>query len=139
MLFPIAIERGDEDHAYGVAVPDLPGCFSAGDTFEQALANVREAIEGWLEVQVEHGDPIPEAQTIEHHMDDPEFEGWIWAVVDVDLTPYLGKSHKVNVTLPDLLLKQIDDYVAHNPGDKTRSGFLSRVAMQELSRTRKRA
>jgi len=46
MLFPIAIERGDEAHAYGVAVPDLPGCFSASDTFEDALANVREAIEG---------------------------------------------------------------------------------------------
>jgi len=139
MLFPIAIERGDEDHAYGVIVPDLPGCFSAGDTFEEALANVHEAIEGWLEVQVEHDEPIPEAKTIEHHVDKPDFEGWIWAVVDIDLTPYLGKSHKINVTLPDLLVKQIDDYVAGNPSDKTRSGFLSRVAMQELARTRKSA
>ena len=41
MLFPIAIERGDEQHAYGVVVPDLPGCHSAGDTFEEALANAK--------------------------------------------------------------------------------------------------
>ncbi|WP_136066415.1 type II toxin-antitoxin system HicB family antitoxin [Modicisalibacter radicis] len=136
MLFPIAIERGDDEHAYGVAVPDLPGCFSAGDTLEEALANVREAIEGWLEVAVEHGDPIPEAKTVESHVDNPDYAGWIWAVVDIDVTPYLGKSHKINVTLPDLLVKQIDDFVAHNTGDKTRSGFLARVAMQELARAR---
>ncbi|MFC0266506.1 type II toxin-antitoxin system HicB family antitoxin [Kushneria aurantia] len=137
MLFPIAIERGDEDHAYGVAVPDLPGCFSAGGTFEEALANVREAIDGWLTVAVEHGDPIPEATNIENHVDDPDYAGWIWAIVDIDVTPYLGKSHKINVTLPDLLLKQIDDFVATHASDRTRSGFLSRVAMQELARSKK--
>ena len=139
MLFPIAIERGDEHHAYGVAVPDLPGCHSAGDTFEEAMINAKEAIEGWLEVAVDFGDPIPEATSIEHHMDNPDFEGWIWAVIDIDLTPYLGKSHKINVTLPDLLVKQIDDFVASHPGDKTRSGFLSRVALAELARNRKGA
>ncbi|MBP5981721.1 MAG: type II toxin-antitoxin system HicB family antitoxin [Halomonas sp.] len=139
MLFPIAIERGDNDHAYGVTVPDLPGCHSAGDNFEEAMINAKEAIEGWLEVAVQYGDPIPEATSIEHHMDNPDFEGWIWAVVDIDLTPYLGKSHKINVTLPDLLLKQIDDFVAVHPGDKTRSGFLARVAMAELTRARKGA
>lgn len=48
-------------------------------------------------------------------------------MVDIDLTPHLAKSHKINVTLPDLLIKQIDDFVASHPGDKTRSGFLSRV------------
>ncbi|HET7925874.1 MAG TPA: type II toxin-antitoxin system HicB family antitoxin, partial [Rhodanobacteraceae bacterium] len=44
MLFPIAIELGDAKHAYGVIVPDLPGCFSAGDTLEEAIANAEEAI-----------------------------------------------------------------------------------------------
>lgn len=68
-----------------------------------------------------------------------DFEGWIWAVVDIDLTPYLGKSHKINVTLPDLLLKQIDDFVTGHPGDKTRSGFFACVAMAELTRARKGA
>lgn len=92
MLFSIAIDRGDEDHAYGVVVPDLPGCFSAGDTLEEALANVSKAIEGWLEVAVDHGDPIPEAQTIEHHVDSPDFEGWTWKVVDIDVTPYLART-----------------------------------------------
>jgi predicted RNase H-like HicB family nuclease len=39
MRYPIAIETGDAEHAYGVVVPDLPGCFSAGDTLDEALAN----------------------------------------------------------------------------------------------------
>ena len=36
MKYPIAIEPSDKSHAYGVVVPDLPGCFSAGDTIELA-------------------------------------------------------------------------------------------------------
>jgi predicted RNase H-like HicB family nuclease len=49
MKYPIAIEPGDADHAYGVMVPDLPGCFSAGDTLDEAIDNAKEAIELWLE------------------------------------------------------------------------------------------
>jgi len=44
MRYPIAVETGDAKHAYGVVVPDLPGCFSAGDTLDEALTNSQEAI-----------------------------------------------------------------------------------------------
>jgi predicted RNase H-like HicB family nuclease len=44
MRYPIAVETGDAKHAFGVVVPDLPGCFSAGDTLDEALTNSREAI-----------------------------------------------------------------------------------------------
>jgi HicB_like antitoxin of bacterial toxin-antitoxin system len=42
MRYPIAVETGDAKHAYGVVVPDLPGCFSAGDTLDEALTNSQE-------------------------------------------------------------------------------------------------
>lgn len=48
MRYPIAIEPGDETHAFGVIVPDLPGCYSAGDTLEEAHANAKESAELWL-------------------------------------------------------------------------------------------
>ncbi len=48
MHYRIAIKTGDDDHAFGVVVPDLPGCFSAGDTLETAMESAREAIELWL-------------------------------------------------------------------------------------------
>ena len=44
MRYPIAIEPGDDKHAFGVVVPDLPGCFSAGDSLDDALAQARDAI-----------------------------------------------------------------------------------------------
>ena len=46
MRYPIAIETGDSKHAYGVVVPDLPGCFSAGDTLDEALTNATKHAAG---------------------------------------------------------------------------------------------
>ncbi|MDL4864529.1 type II toxin-antitoxin system HicB family antitoxin, partial [Halomonas elongata] len=103
MYYPIAIEVGDEQYAYGVMVPDLPGCFSAGDTFDEAVANAREAIEGHLESLSEHGERIPTATAIEQHLSNDDYAGSVWAAVEIDMAPYLGKSHKINVTLPDML------------------------------------
>lgn len=50
----------DETGGYVVEVPSLPGCYSEGDTVEEALANIREAIELHLEVMVEAGEEVPE-------------------------------------------------------------------------------
>ncbi|MDL4862784.1 type II toxin-antitoxin system HicB family antitoxin [Halomonas elongata] len=135
MHYPIAIEVGDEKHAYSVVVPDLPGCFSAGGTFDEAVTNAREAIDRHLEHLSEHGAPIPTATEIEQHLKGPGHKDWVWATVEIDITPYLGKSHKINVTLPDLLIKRIDTTVSKQ-GDvyQSRSGFLSHAAQHELER-----
>ena len=53
MRFPIVIHK-DETSAYGVTVPDLPGCFSAGDTPEDAIVSAQEAIE-WSHRRVAYG------------------------------------------------------------------------------------
>lgn len=45
MRFSIVVEPGYEKHAFGVVVPDLPGCFSAGDTLDEAIDNTQKAIE----------------------------------------------------------------------------------------------
>ena len=49
MRYPIAIEPGDETSAFSVIVPDLPGCFSAGDTLDEAVTNAEEAAAGWVD------------------------------------------------------------------------------------------
>ncbi|USX27953.1 type II toxin-antitoxin system HicB family antitoxin [Oxalobacteraceae bacterium OTU3CINTB1] len=88
MKYLIAIEPGDASHAFGVVVPDLPGCFSAGDTLEKAIDNAREAIELWLEATIEDGDDIPPPQAAAKHYANPDFAGWTWAVVeDIGITP----------------------------------------------------
>ncbi|AYN25669.1 type II toxin-antitoxin system HicB family antitoxin (plasmid) [Buttiauxella sp. 3AFRM03] len=135
MLYPIAIEAGDEQHAYGVTVPDLPGCFSAGDTMEEAIANAKEAITGHIELLVEMGGDIPAVSSVGALAKDPEFAGYTWAVVDIDVTRLLGGSEKINVTLPKSLIDRIDRCVATHPEFKTRSGFLAQVALERIART----
>jgi antitoxin HicB len=56
--FRILIEP-DEDGILVATVPSLPGCVSQGATREEAVRNVREAIEGYLESLRERGEPIP--------------------------------------------------------------------------------
>ena len=57
MLIPVAIHK-DTDSLYGVTVPDIPGCFSAGETIEEALSNTREAIVFHLEGMLEDGEAV---------------------------------------------------------------------------------
>ena len=132
MLYPIAIRPGDELHAWGVEVPDIPGCFSAGEDLDDAMAMAREAIEGHLEMLAEDCSRIPVATPVSAHVSNPEYEGCIWALVDIDITRYLGKAEKLNITLPGNLLNRIDEYVKHHPEQKSRSGFLASAALKVL-------
>jgi len=50
----------DETGGYTIEVPSLPGCFSEGDTIDEALANVQEAITGFIEILTEDGVAIPD-------------------------------------------------------------------------------
>jgi antitoxin HicB len=58
MKYRVLIEQ-DEDGVYVAEVPTLPGCISQGQTREEAVENVREAIAAYLESLEAHGDPIP--------------------------------------------------------------------------------
>jgi len=134
MLYPIAIENGDEQHAYGVTVPDLPGCFSAGDTLEEAVNNAKEAITGHIELLIELGDDIPAVSSLSALVDDSQYAGYTWALVDVDLARLLGGTEKINVTLPKSLIDRIDRCVATHPEFKSRSGFLAQVAIERIAK-----
>lgn len=48
----------EEEGGFSVAVPALPGCYTQGETVEEALANAREAAEGWLEVANDNASPF---------------------------------------------------------------------------------
>ncbi|MGL1044653.1 type II toxin-antitoxin system HicB family antitoxin [Vibrio vulnificus] len=134
MLYPIAIEVGNDSHAYGVVVPDIKGCFSAGDTLDQAVINAKEAIEINLELLAGNGELPPLASELSELQNNSEYKGWTWAVIDIDIEPYMGKSSKINVTLPDLLKKKIDDKVKFNSQYKDRSHFLQVAARNELNK-----
>lgn len=82
MRYVVVIHK-DKDSDYGVTVPDLPGCFSAGATIEEALENVVEAIECHLEAMMLDGEKIPKTQTIEQYRKNPDYADGIWAIIEV--------------------------------------------------------
>lgn len=61
--YAVVIE--EEDGAWGAWVPELPGCTTAGDSYEEALAGIREAIELYVETLSEHGEPAPHGDRVE--------------------------------------------------------------------------
>lgn len=85
MKYHLVIHK-DEGSSYGVTVPDLPGCFSGGDTFEEALSSAREAIQGHVEVLLMEGESIPEKKPLQVHKANDDFAGGTWASVSVDIS-----------------------------------------------------
>ena len=58
MQYRVCLEQ-DEDGVFVATCPSLPGCVSEGQTRAEAIANVREAIEGYLKSLKKHGEPVP--------------------------------------------------------------------------------
>lgn len=129
MHFPVVLHT-DDGIRYGVSVPDLPGCTSAGDTFDEALASVVEAIDLHLEGLVADGHEVPAPRSIADHRADPDFADGVWAVVDVNVARYDGRAEKINITVPRRLLARIDDYAKSHGA--TRSGFLADAARRAM-------
>jgi predicted RNase H-like HicB family nuclease len=98
---------------YGVTFPDLPGCFSAGGSFEEAIINAQEAAECHIEGILLDSEPVPVATDIEKHKNNPDFKDGIWALIDVDISRLSLKSKRVNITMPERLLISVD-YFAKN-------------------------
>ncbi len=130
MRYPVAIESGNAEHAYGVVVPDLPGCFSAGDTLDEALTNAQEAILLHIEGLLDDGRAIPKASEIDRLRRKREFRGWTWAIVDVDMSQLGDKAARINITLPQRILRAVDAHARRH--GETRSGFLARAALDAM-------
>ena len=125
MRYPVVLHT-DDGVRFGVTVPDLQGCFSAGDSFEAALESVQEAIDLHLEGITEDGEDIPLPRPIAQHRTHPDYADGIWAMVEVNVARFDGRAEKINITLPRRLLAKIDDYARTHGA--TRSGFLAEAA-----------
>lgn len=88
MRFPVVLHT-DDGVRYGVTVPDLPGCFSAGDSMDEALDSVVEAIDAHVYLSIEDGHGLPAIKPISAHKDHDDFLDGVWAFVDVQVERYL--------------------------------------------------
>jgi len=130
MKFPILIEK-DEDSDYGVIVPDLPGCYSAGTTYEDAMMNAEEAILTHLEGMMMDSDPIPMPSSIQHLQDKIGSGEGVWALVSVNINQLSKEIKRINITLPEIILTKIDSFASKE--NESRSGLLTKAVMEYIS------
>jgi predicted RNase H-like HicB family nuclease len=124
MIFPIVIHK-EKRSDYGVIVPDLPGCFSAGKTLDEALAMAQEAIELHLEGLIEIGQSIPVPGKIEQRRNNPDYAGGTWALVNINADVLRVNCKRINITIPERVLDAADRYARQN--GLTRSGLLAQA------------
>jgi predicted RNase H-like HicB family nuclease len=89
MDIPILIQTDsarDSRRKYGVTVPDIPGCTSSGDTVDNAMRNVTQAIYGHVGTMLRLGRAFEiKPSPFEELSKEPDYAGGIWALVSVDL------------------------------------------------------
>lgn len=126
MFFPVVVHK-EPRSAYGVTVPDLPGCVTAGDTLDGALRNVQAAVETYLHGETE----VPVPSPLDRWVRDPEFADGVFALVDVNLDFLADETVRVNITAKRSALALIDR-VARARGEG-RSEFLIRAALERAA------
>jgi len=140
MNYAIVFSNTQNSTLYKVTVPDLPGCSINVESIDLGLEKISQSIKSHLAILAEYGEKIPPALSVEIHrqqyaLNNPHTHAQaFWAIVDIDISVYLGKSHKINVTLPELLIKQIDERVSKSASYKTRSGFIASACLVELGK-----
>lgn len=130
MQYPVVIHK-DSNSDYGVTVPDLPGCFSAGASIEEALREALEAVECHIEGLLIDDEKIPLPTEIEKHQQNLDFASGIWAIVDVDLSKLSGKVRRINVTIPERILTRIDSFAKQN--GESRSGLITAATIAYIA------
>ena len=128
----VAFIHKDPDSCFGVSFPDIPGCISAGDTLDEAVANGAEALAGHIKWMEADGDPVPSPRSLDEIRDDDglEEDREDAVLVAIPLVRDLGSTTRINVSL-DLGLLDAMDSEARQRG-QTRSAFIASAVRKEL-------
>ena len=90
-----------------------------------------EAIECHIEGLLTDDEFVPPPSSIETFRMNPDFDGGIWALIDVDLSKLSGKSKRINITLPERILRTVDLYASTH--GTTRSGLIAEATMEYIA------
>jgi predicted RNase H-like HicB family nuclease len=121
----IGLIRKDTDSDFGVDFPDFPGCVTAGSTIEEARRLAEEALQMHVEGMAEDDEPLPEPSSLDAIMADPANADAVAFLIS--LPEGMDRTVRVNITLPERLLRRIDARA------RNRSAFLARAAEKALS------
>jgi predicted RNase H-like HicB family nuclease len=129
----IAVIEKDAESAFGVWFPDVEGCFSAGDTVEEAVTNAGMALRQHVEAIESAGRSVPRARSIDDVILDEEVAASIETGAILFAVPLLadaGRTVRINISLDKALVDQID--LAASKRGLTRSAFLSQAAREKI-------
>lgn len=133
MFYPAYIHANPDGSASGF-FPDVPGCFFAGDTLDDAFQDAKKALTAHFESLCETQETLPGPGSIEAHLESnpADFTGGQWLLVDININQFDGRAERINITLPKRLLTKIDHFVREHPDYSNRSAFLAEAARRVL-------
>jgi predicted RNase H-like HicB family nuclease len=129
----VAVVEKDADSAFGVWFPDVEGCFSAGDTLDEAAANAGGALRQHAEALESAGRDVPAARDVETVLRDKDVKEAVKAGALLFAVPLLadaGRTVRINVSLDKALVDQIDEAAAAR--GLTRSAFIAQAAREKI-------
>jgi predicted RNase H-like HicB family nuclease len=126
--YPAVVDR--DGPAFGITFPDFPGCVSADETAEAAIAAGTEALTGHIACMVEDGEPIPDPTPLDRISWESDENVVCVTLVSV---PVPGRVQRYNVTLDESLVAEIDQ----TAGRGNRSRFLAEAAREKLVRAQR--
>jgi predicted RNase H-like HicB family nuclease len=130
---------------YGIVFRDFPGCISAGDSLNEVLAMGQEALQGHIEVAVNHGELVPEPSVhviadVQDWLDDPADpveERWIGLFpIEVDVPAY---PETIPIPVRSEIVREIAELVQKNVDPLSSRQFIEDLARRELDRLKKSA
>jgi len=130
----VAVVEKDPDSAFGIWLPDVEGCFSAGDTLEEASANAVAALRQHVEALESAGRAVPLARSMDDVLRDKDVHKAISGGAILLVVPLLsdaGRTVRINVSLDKGLVDQID--AAASKRGLTRSAFLAQAAREKIT------
>jgi predicted RNase H-like HicB family nuclease len=130
----VAVIEKEADSAFGVWFPDVEGCFSAGDTLEEAVANAAAALRQHVEALESAGRRVSAARAVDDVLRDKDVRESIEAGAVLFAVPLLadaGRTVRINISLDKALVDQIDS--AASSRGLTRSAFIAQAAREKIA------
>ena len=125
----IAIVHKDHNSDFGVSFPDFPGCVTAGNNIDEAKDMAQDAIALHVNGMIEDGERLPVPSKLEEIMADSDYTDAV-AYLVVGIPDAKPRTVRVNITLPEITLKQID--AAAKKRGMSRSSFLVHAAQNAI-------
>jgi predicted RNase H-like HicB family nuclease len=125
----IALIHKEPSTGFGASFPDFAGAVTVADTLEDLRAEAEEVLALHIEGMVEDGDEMPTPSALDAVVQLEDYKDAV-AVLVVKAPDVASPAVRINVTIPDQMLKRIDRHAAKH--GLTRSGFLVQAAKKEM-------